>query len=366
MQKRTVSRDTLFFGGCGNRTGGGRSGVSSGVFCDIIESMKGKIYVAVVSGGPSSEYEVSLKSGDMVAEGLDKERYEPIPVRVSRGGEWELAPESVKKNASCAFIAMHGAYGEDGTIQRIFESHDIPYTGSDALASALGMNKFLSLRLFRDAGLLVPATLLLTRSEWRKDHRSARERAERMIGYPLVVKPNNQGSSVGVFIARNGGELDDALAETLGFYREVLVQEFIEGREFTCGTLDHGFPESAFPLLPTEIIPRVSSFFDYRAKYEAEGSYEVTPPENLSGETMKTIRSAAVFAHRIIGASGFSRTDMIMDGKKNIYILEINTIPGLTRESLIPKAALAGGMTFSKLLDTIIRAGLNRRGRAPW
>lgn len=325
--------------------------------------MEEKVYIAILSGGPSSEHEVSLKSGKMVEEGLNKKHYEPIPVRILKDGTWELDPNSIKKNAACVFVAMHGTYGEDGTVQRILENHSIPYTGSDALASALGMNKFISLRLFRDAGILVPASVLLTQKEWRADHVRVQSRVENALRYPLVIKPNNQGSSVGVYIVRNKTELKEALSSTLGFYREVLAQEFIDGREFTCGVLDYGWSESAFPLLPTEIIPRVSPFFDYRAKYEEEGSYEVTPPEDISSKTMKEIRSLALYAHKIIGASGFSRTDMIMDKKGKLYILEINTIPGLTKESLIPKAANASNIPFDVLLDGIVKAGMRRWGK---
>ncbi len=322
--------------------------------------MTDKIYIAILSGGPSSEHEVSLKSGEMVKEGLDKERYEPIPVRIHKDGTWELEPKDVQKNAAGVFVAMHGTYGEDGTVQSILEAQGIPYTGSDSFASALGMNKFISLRLFRDGGLSVPASILLTQREWKKDAATLERRVAHHIGFPLVIKPNNQGSSVGVHIVKRKEDLREAFAHTLGFYREVLAQEFIEGREFTCGVLDHGWSGSAFPLLPTEIVPRVSDFFDYKAKYEEGGSLEITPPENLTAQEMKKVRNAALHAHFLIGASGFSRTDMIMDKKGTVYVLEINTIPGLTKESLIPKAAAASGMSFSDLLDTIVHAGFTR------
>ncbi len=319
-----------------------------------------KICIAVISGGPSSEYEVSIKSGQKVADGLDKEIYEPIPVRVDRSGIWEIEPKEIRDSALCSFIAMHGTYGEDGTVQSICEQHNMPYTGSDSLASALGMNKFLSLRLFRDAGLTVPATLLVAQKEWIRDSSSVLTKAEHNIGYPLVVKPNDQGSSVGVYIVKDKNELHNALSNTLGFYRNVLVQEFISGREFTCGVMDHGWHGSAFPLLPTEIIPRVSAFFDYKAKYNDGGSFEVTPPENLSGQNIKKIRDIALSAHNVLGASGFSRTDIIMDKHGKMFVLEINTIPGLTEESLIPKEASAIGMSFSRFLETIIKAGMTR------
>ncbi|KKU15738.1 MAG: D-alanine-D-alanine ligase [Candidatus Jorgensenbacteria bacterium GW2011_GWA2_45_9] len=316
--------------------------------------------IAVLSGGPSSEYEVSLKSGEMVREGLDINRYEPVSVRIDKSGVWEISPEDIRKNMNCAFIAMHGTYGEDGTVQRILESHRIPYTGSDSLASAIGMNKFLSSRLFKDAGLSVPDTVLVAKNEWRSSLDAVVLKAEYNLGYPMVVKPNNQGSSVDVFIVKNRWELKDAVTHTLSFYKETLVQKFVSGREFTCGVLDHGWADSAFPLAPIEIIPQSSPFFDYKAKYETGGSLEITPPENVSSADMRRIRDAAVLAHRLINASGVSRTDMIMDSDGRLFVLEINTIPGLTRESLIPKGAGASGISFSRLLDMIVRAAIAR------
>ena len=324
--------------------------------------MRKKIHIAVLSGGPSSEHDVSLKSGQMVLDAL-KKTYETTNVFIDRAGKWNIHPADLKFFADYAFIALHGSYGEDGSVQRELEDHHIPYTGSDSLASALGMNKFLSLRLFRDAGLRIPHTLLFMRSAWCNDSKRIIQKTLHYLHFPLVVKPNREGSSVGVSIVKNKEELAEAFGNCFSFSRDVLTEEFIKGREFTCGVLDHGWGESAYALLPTEIIPRVSHFFDYRAKYEIGGSFEVTPPVGLSRTIMREIRDTAVRAHRLIGASGFSRTDFILDENGKLHTIEINTIPGLTGESLLPKAASAGNISFSELIEKIIHAALFRYGK---
>lgn len=314
-------------------------------------------------GGPSLEHEVSLKSGEMVFRHLDRSKYEPVRVVIEKNGDWNIPAEEVKKFCDCAFVAMHGTYGEDGTVQGVLELHKIPYTGSNALSSALGMNKFLSLRVFQDGGLLIPPSTLIHKAEWRASHSDVIKKIKSLIELPLVIKPNNQGSSFGVTIVKSEKKLKEALDEVFSFSKDVLVEKFIEGREMTCAVLDHGWGESAFPLSPTEIIPRGGTFFDYKAKYEKEGSYEITPPQNISKPIMEKLRSTALTAHKLVGASGFSRTDMILDKKESVYILEINTIPGLTEESLLPKAASVSGIEFQKLLSIILESALHRHGK---
>jgi D-alanine-D-alanine ligase len=324
---------------------------------------KKPLCIAVLMGGPSSEHEVSLKSGEMVFTHVDRSKYEPVRVVIQKNGEWTIPPEEIKKFSDCAFIAMHGTYGEDGTVQGILELHKIPYTGSDSLSSALGMNKFLSLQVFREGGLRTAPSLLIHRLEWRTSPTDILKKIKQHIGLPVVVKPNNQGSSFGVSIVKNEKKLEEALRDAFDFSREVITEKFIEGREITCGVLDHGWSESAFPLLPTEIIPRGGTFFDYKAKYEKNGSYEITPPQNIAPQMIEKLRRAALTAHKLIGARGISRTDMILDKKGDIYVLEINTIPGLTEESLIPKAAMVHGIEFPKLLSIIIDSALHKHGK---
>jgi len=316
--------------------------------------MKKKIHIAVIMGGPSSEHEVSLKSGENILRALDKDAYEPTRVHITKKGVWSIDPKDLKHFIDCAFIALHGSYGEDGTVQGILSDYGIPFTGSGALPSALGMNKFLSLQTFGGAGLNIPETILIHKNEWRYNSEGVEKNIFYRMSLPFVVKPNREGSSVGVFIIRKKKDLEFALGNIFLFSKECLAQEFIEGREMTCGVLDYGWKESAFPLLPTEIIPREEAFFNYEAKYSPGASFEITPPQGLTSQKLKEIRNTALNAHLAIGASGMSRTDMILDSKGDIVVLEINTIPGLTEESLLPKAALISGIQFSKLLDIMI------------
>ena len=323
----------------------------------INESYKKKKKVKVLMGGPSSEHEVSLKSGKKVIEHLNPEWYEVQPIIISKEGVWEIPIEVVVQESDVIFIAMHGKYGEDGTVQSLLDEKRIPYTGSNTLSSALAMNKFLAGEMFRRNGLAVPLTFLVGKEEWNNERDEVVSRVKHYLSFPIVVKPNNQGSSVGVHIVRSWDEWLHAMRDAFKISREVLVQAFIKGKEVTCGVLDHGWSEGAYPLLPTEIVPRKSHFFDYNAKYDIEGSEEITPAR-ISDHQLHEVQRVAVTAHKSVGATGFSRTDMIIDEHGTIYVLEINTIPGLTEESLLPKAAMASGIPFSELLDRVIRAAL--------
>lgn len=302
--------------------------------------------VALLVGGPSSEHDVSLASGRVVYANLDKERYEIVPVLISRAGEWPVDPAHLKHMADIAFVAMHGEYGEDGVVQEMLKDAGIPYTGSDHMASALAMNKILSRRLFKAHGINVPESRVLEHYEsFREDWSD--------IPLPAVVKPADRGSSVGVSIARTADEVKLALERALSYSKRALIEEYISGREITCGVLDDGMGR-AFPLPVTEIVPR-SGLFDYNAKYTKGAADEITParlPRRESG----LAQAVALRAHELVGASGFSRTDMILGENGNLYVLEINTIPGLTENSLLPQAALAHGMTLGELFDRIIEA----------
>ncbi len=311
-------------------------------------------------GGPSHEHEVSLKSGEQVLKHLNPEHYDSRKVLITKTGEWQIPPNKLKAYADVVFIALHGPYGEDGTVQDILETEGIPYTGSGPKESALAMNKFLTLRYLREAGLNVPISFLVTKFEWQERPSMVIQKIRHYFGYPMVVKPNNNGSSMGITIVTKEDNLTSAFNEAFNVSREVLIEEYIRGREVTCGVLDHGMPGSEFALLPTEIIPRISHFFDYKAKYEEGGSDEITPPPRMFESTIRNIQKAALAVHRLIGCRGFSRTDFILDKKGELHVLEINTIPGLTQASLLPKAAVASGISFSKLLDKLIDAAFLR------
>ncbi len=304
----------------------------------------GRLRVAVLMGGPSAEHEVSLNSGKNVLRSLDKKKYEAKAVVVSKKGLWPFPVKDLKKKFDLVFIAMHGEYGEDGTIQKILDKIKIPYTGSGARASALGMDKNKTQKAFERAGLRVP----LYTTNLRKVS---------AIGMPLVVKPLDRGSSVGVTIVHSYGDFVPALKTALRYSPSLMFERFIKGKEFTCGVVDyHG---QTVALLPTEIVPKVSHFFDYQAKYTDGGSEEITPPRYLSQQQIAQLQKTAVQAHQAIGCRGYSRTDFILGNDGKFYVLEINTLPGLTEASLLPKAARAVGIKFPELLDIIIQSSLN-------
>jgi D-alanine-D-alanine ligase len=312
--------------------------------------------IAVLKGGPSPEHDVSLNTGKNVALNLDPEKYEAEEFTISRSGEWPIKPEELKKLFDLAFIAMHGPYGEDGTVQSILDSVGMPYTGSSAASSALGMNKWLSLRLFQDAGILIPPTIHLSRHEWFKDREGVAKKIRSMLGKPWVIKPNASGSSIGVRIEKDDKDLRPALEISLRDSKEIIVQEFIPGRELTCGVIDSGFPSSAFVLPPTEIIAAGAQFFDYRTKYDP-ATIEVTPAKLHDSQT-QMVKRTALLAHKVLGCRSFSRSDFILTPKGKLYILETNTIPGMTENSLVPRAAKSIGMSFPKLLEIVIEGSL--------
>ena len=290
---------------------------------------------------------------------INRQKYEAFPIIIGKKGEWQISPAELKKKADVGFIAMHGTYGEDGSVQAILDKIKLPYTGSPTLPSSLAMNKYLTTELLKGAGIAVPPTLLVSKTEWVRNPFKIFEQIKVYINYPMVVKPNDNGSSVGVSIVKTKGELISAIENVFTLSRGALIQTLIKGVEVTCGVFDHGWPESAYPLMPTEIVPKVSSFFDYRAKYEVGGSLEITPAR-LSQPVSDLIRRAAVQVHKAVGASGFSRTDFILAGNHELFTLEINTIPGLTEQSLLPKAALVSGISFSDLIDRVIIAAVHK------
>lgn len=334
-----------------------------------------KVNVLVLMGGPSAEHEISLKTGAMVLQNLDRKKFNAVPVLISKSGNWLAESKQIHaQNAegrdvvlreapwpsahnTVAFIAMHGPYGEDGTIQSILELAGIPYTGSGVAPSAIAMNKVLSLKIFAAHGLNIPKGVAFSKTEWQKDKAGLRKKISR-LGYPLVVKPSNLGSSVGMTIVRKATGLAPALKTAFAHSAEVMVEEYIKGKELTCGIIDKGIPGTETALLPTEIIPKTSAFFDYHAKYTPGASDEITPPR-LPKPIIKKIQRVALACHRAIGCSGMSRTDLILSGGK-LYVLEINTIPGMTATSLLPQGAKACGISFPKLLEQVIIAALNR------
>ena len=307
-------------------------------------------------GGPSSEHEVSFKSGEMVLKHLDQSRFEAFPVKIGKDSSWPMAMADLKDKADIAFIAMHGFYGEDGQIQGILEGFKIPYTGSDRVASARAMNKADTILLLKNNGYPMPDYFVAE----KKDQAEIDWKNPKKIPFPVVIKPANGGSSVGVHIVKNPDDLPEAVMDAFRYDDSILVQDYISGREVTCGVLEINGVSIA--LVPTEIIPKNGAFFDYQSKYTPGASAEITPPD-MPKELIKKIQRFAPGAHRLLGCSGMSRTDMIIDEKGEIYILELNTIPGMTETSLLPQQAEKMGFSFPGLLEIIIQSGLNKNSK---
>lgn len=314
--------------------------------------------IAILCGGPSSEHEVSLKSAKMVFKNLDRKKYAPTLVVIEKNGKWKFDSakaieigDAVAKLTSFdfAFIAMHGIFGEDGKVQALLEWIGIPYSGSGVLSSAMAIDKGVSNDMYQVIGLDVPNYKIFKKDSFDKNYR---------FTIPCVVKPVDGGSSVGVFIVRSKKELQKAIRNTLNRSGRAMVQKFVKGREFTCGVLENE-KGIAFALSPTEIIPRSSLFFDYKAKYKVGGSLEITPAKLTSSMTKK-IQAMALKAHNTLGCRGMSRSDFILKGSR-FSILETNTIPGMTETSLLPQAAKVAGIDFPAMLDMIITTGLRRK-----
>ena len=307
-----------------------------------------KIRLALLSGGNSSEREVSLKSGDQVYAALDKNKYD-----IRRYDPRDDLPRLVAEAPSLdvALIIMHGRYGEDGTIQGLLDLLGLPYQGSGVMASAIAMNKEISKKLYQQAGLQVPRAVFADR------HQPPEPAAIiAAVGLPAVIKPVNEGSSIGVSIARRPEELQAALNKAFALDRRVLVEEFIVGTEVTCAVLGNDDLQ-ALPLV--EIVPGAGyTFFDYEAKYLPGASSEIVPAR-LSPELTARVQQCGLTAHRALGCRGYSRTDTMVRGEE-IFVLETNTIPGMTATSLFPQAAAAAGLPFPALLDRLVALALEK------
>ncbi len=307
-----------------------------------------KLRLALIAGGKSAEREVSLKSGEQVFQALDKARYD-IRRYDPRDDLERLVQDAPKLDA--ALVIMHGRGGEDGSLQGLLDLLGIPYQGSGILGSALGMNKELSKILYQQAGLKVSRALFFNKGE-----APSPEEIEAHLGLPVVIKPVNEGSSIGVAKARTLEELAKGLKAAFLYDHRVLVEEFLQGMEVTGGVLGNK-KLTALPLV--EIVPSDKyDFFDYEAKYTAGASTEIVPAR-LDEAIAQRARETALIAHRALHCRGYSRTDMIIrDGE--IFVLETNTIPGMTATSLFPQAAQAMGLAFPQLLDRLLDLALER------
>jgi len=292
--------------------------------------------VGVLMGGPSSEREISLKSGKAVLSALKESGVDALGIDITNDNIRDNIRLINSYNLNCAFIALHGRFGEDGAIQDILEQLNLVYTGSGVIASRLAMDKIGSLNVFRGGNLYVPRSQFLESTSYNKNRNF-----KNTLGFPLVVKPANHGSSIGLSIIELEQEIPAAIQLAFKFDQRIIIEEYISGRELTVGVLD----EKALAVI--EIVPK-HKFFDFEAKYQA-GLTDYIIPAHLSLEIAENVQQAALKAHKLLGCFGCSRTDIILNHDNLPYVLEINTIPGMTATSLLPKAAKILGIDFNHL-----------------
>lgn len=311
--------------------------------------------IAVLMGGTSHEREISLRSGNAVAKALVDAGCNVFCVDVKDEKIQELDTMEI----DVAFIALHGCFGEDGGVQQLLESKGILYTGSGINASKLAMDKLATKKCFIEAGLKTPDYIIITEFQGMTEI----EHKIRKFGLPVILKPTRNGSSIGISIVGDMDSLRISLEKAFEFGCELLIERYIEGREFTVGILD----DKALPVI--EIKPAME-FFNYDAKYKDDRTQylivEIIPGgKDIAGDALYNIgnlpsslynraQELALSAHKVLGCKGFSRVDILMDAKTNFYLLEINTIPGFTEKSLLPKAARAAGISFPSLCKEII------------
>lgn len=300
----------------------------------------GKYRIGVLAGGASSEREVSLKSGRSVCSALRAGGADAVFLDVC---EENCAGLVKQANIDLAFIALHGRFGEDGGVQAVLDEMDIPYTGSAPEPSRKAMDKLRAAEIFRKSGLNTPDQLLAKHGTPAPD----------LMGrLPCVIKPRFEGSSVGLSVVLTEDAVEGAMEKAYGCGEDILIEDFIEGREITVGVLDDG------PLPVVEIVP-AEGIYDYAAKYSSAYTKYICPAD-LGGGEHDRARGAAVTAHNALGCEGFSRVDMRLTGEGEVFVLEVNTIPGLTERSLLPMAALSAGLDFPRLCVKMLENALRK------
>ncbi len=380
-----------------------------------------KLRVGVLFGGRSGEHEVSLLSAASVIDAIDKEKFEVIPIGITKAGRWVTAhhaerllkgkppveerhlragdpnatPEAAilakgeavivppvpgaddsqslipfesdkhpaleGVNVDVIFPVLHGTFGEDGTIQGLLELADIPYVGAGVLGSAAGMDKDVMKRLFQAAGLPIVRHVTLLRSEWERDPKAARKTIEKALDYPVFVKPANLGSSVGISKAHDSKELGPAIDEAAKFDRKIIVEEGVGGKKHKARELECSVLGNDEPKASVvgEIVPS-KEFYDYDAKYLDEGSQLIIPAK-LDKKQAQQVQEMAVAAFQAVDCSGLARVDFLMDPKsEKVYVNEINTMPGFTSISMYPKLWAASGVSYPELIARLIQLGLER------
>ena len=319
-----------------------------------------KIRVGVLRGGTSPEYDVSLKTGDAVLVALDTDKYALKDLLITKDGTWHVngfptSPEKITREVDVVFNALHGEYGEDGKVQQQLESFNIPYTGSRIMPSAIAMNKGLAKHCFELNNIKTPRSVTVKRED---DIHVMLLPFFRKVSGRHVVKPLTGGSSLGVLVTNGFEELFNAVEGVLEENKAALVEEFIKGRELTCGVIDGLGNNDTFPLYPVEIVTGDSEeIWGYESKYNGQ-TLEVCPA-NLDEKRSKEIQRLALEAHKQIGLRHYSRSDFLVVGN-DIYLLEVNSLPELTPESLISQSLEVAGLNSSEFFDYLITLALTK------
>lgn len=313
-----------------------------------------KARIAILTGGPFAEHESSVLSGRAVQGALAKTKYEIMPVLVKRDGEWSVDPVNLTKTADLVFIAMHGKYGEDGTVQDVLDQANIPYTGSGTLTSALAINKVLTGRLFRTLGFNTPRFMVLEKADSGY--------FDLDFDFPVVVKPVTRGLSLGVSLVREPEELNNALLRAFDWSKSILVEEYIAGRELNISIIDNGGGE-LIPMVPIEIIAGINSIHDYYTKHSPDTSKVVIPAE-LTEDEQDLVEAAGLLAHQGIEAKAVSKTDMILGHDGRLCLLEINTIPSFIERGALVQAAMSHGLSLTEVCERIIESAIAAEARS--
>jgi len=346
-----------------------------------------KLRVGVIFGGRSGEHEVSIASAASIFKHLDRSRYEPVPIRIEKDGRWALtsqaptaisAAEVLKQSSTEAlqtieptaavspagidvvFPVLHGTYGEDGTIQGLLELASVPYVGCGVLGSAVGMDKAVMKTLFAAHGLPIVPHITVMRREWERDARSITEHVAGDLHYPVFVKPANLGSSVGISRAKTDQEFVDAMALALRFDKKIVIEAAVpNAREIECAVLGNDDPEASIP--GEIIVTHRDGFYSYTAKYIDPNGATTTIPAKLSPATIDRVRGLSIQAFRALELAGMARVDFLLARDSGeIYLNEVNTIPGFTTISMFSKLWAASGIDYPTLVDTLITLAIDR------
>ncbi len=338
--------------------------------------------VAVIFGGQSGEHEVSLMSSSNVIQAMDREKYNIVMIGITKKGKWMIYNGPIEKiqngdwekeekyliedfsiyhpivqSIDVLFPIVHGPMGEDGTVQGLFELLNLPYVGCGVLASAVGMDKIYAKIIYQMAGLPQGKYVALMRYQWRENQGQEIEKIEKKLNYPIFIKPANMGSSVGITKAHNRQALIEGIEEASKYDRKILLEEFIDCREVECGVLGNDHPKAS---ALGEILPS-NEFYDYHAKYFDDGKSRLLIPAPLDEKTTKKIQDLAIKAFRAIDGSGLARIDFFVERNTGeIYINEINTLPGFTNISMYPKLWEYCGIPYGELIDQLIELAIER------